>query len=122
MDDINLVTINISAGEIVQPGSIIEIQASHPVDHRSAHGAIRLFKGGAPVNVVMKIEDKGHGVKLHTEGVEPGRYDLVVTELLDAKGKRLADRIAIPFAMAPFNGKLHQDRERGSNRCWRTRR
>jgi hypothetical protein len=57
----------------------------------------------------MKIEDKGHGVKLHTEGVEPGRYDLVVTELLDGKGKRLADRIAIPFAMSPFNGKLPPD-------------
>jgi hypothetical protein len=44
MDDVNLVKINISGGEIVQPGSIIEIQTSHPVNHRSAHGAIQLFK------------------------------------------------------------------------------
>jgi len=106
MDDANVVTLNLSAGEIVQPGSCLEIRASRPVDPRSAQGAVRLLRGGVPVNATPKIVEKGRVLQLHTGAFEPGRYELVVTELLDVKGKCLADRLAVPFAMVPLSGEI----------------
>src|SRR5215831_19956561 len=106
MDCDDMVKINFSAGEILQPGASLEIKAAHSVDPRSAQGAVRLLRGGVPISATVRMQKQDRVLQVATDGLDPGSYELRVTELLDVKGKRLAGGLAVPFAMIPISGQL----------------
>jgi hypothetical protein len=102
----DLVTFNIAAGEVLQPQSTIELSAPRPIEPRSAQGAIHLIRGGVPVRTELELSRRGRGAVVRTGPLDPGAYVLTVSELLDAKGGRLAGRVEIPFSVAPIAGKV----------------
>lgn len=106
MKNSEMVTINISAGEIIQPGSVIELSAAHPIDPRSAQGAVTIAQCGAQRPLTVKLTKRGKVLHISTEGLDPDSYELVINELLDAKGDRLVEHLSIPFALVPITGEI----------------
>ena len=53
---------NVTADEIVAPGSIIELTFSAQVDPQSAQGAIRVVRGCEPLGTSIKLSDRGRVV------------------------------------------------------------
>src|SRR4051794_23782531 len=100
------VSFNIAAGEVLQPQSTIEVNASRPIDPRSAQGAIRLTRGCSSVAAAVELVKGGRVARLRAGGLEAGAYVLTVSELLDRKGGRLTSRVDIPFSVVPISGKL----------------
>ena len=100
---------SVTAGEVLQPGTTIELRASRSVDPRFAQGAVRLVARGSSRAVNAGVSARGRLIRLSTEGLAPGAYDLVVSELLGAKGERLVERMVIPFVIAPVSGKVPSD-------------
>jgi hypothetical protein len=104
-----MVTLNIAAGEVLQPHSTIELSANRPIEARSAQGAVHLTRGGAPVRTELELRRRGRTAVVRTEPLEPGGYVLTVSELLDEKGGRLTDRVEIPFSVVPIAGELPRE-------------
>jgi hypothetical protein len=100
------VTVNISPGEIVQPGTIIELSAPRAVDPRSAQGAVRLRDGGEVYRAIVSVAKRGRVLRIPTDALPAGSHELVVDELLDVKGERLVDRLTIPFHVVPLSGRI----------------
>jgi len=100
MNDMDVVSKNIVAGEVLQPAATIELRFARPVEPRSAQGAIRI-SAGAPKPVDIQVHDDGLTVAVDVGELPAGAYQLVVSELLDAKGRRLVDRDYTPFVIAP---------------------
>ena len=102
-------TFNIEGGEVLQPQATIELQASRPIDARSAQGAIRLSRGCTRVDVAVELRGRGRVAAVRAEELAPGAYVLTVAELLDSKGGRLAGLVEVPFTVAPVAGELPKD-------------
>ena len=102
-------TFNIEGGEVLQPQATIELQASRPIDARSAQGAIRLSRGCTPVDVAVELRGRARVDAVRTEALPAGEYVLTVAELLDSKGGRLAGLVEGPFTVAPVAGELPKD-------------
>jgi hypothetical protein len=100
------VTVNISPGEIVQPGTTIELTAPRAIDPRSAQGAIRLRQGGQTSRAIVSVAKRGRVLRIPTDDLPAGSHELVVDELLDVKGERLVDRLTIPFHVVPLSGRI----------------
>ena len=103
------VSVSVTPGEILQPGTTIEIRTGRAVDPRFAQGAIRLTSRASGRPVTVGVSAKGRLLKLSTEGLAAGKYDLVISELLGAKGERLVDRRVIPFVIVPISGDVPKD-------------
>ena len=99
-------TINVSAGEILQPGATIEIRSTRAIDRRFAQSAVRLTRLGMPVPITVRVTARGRVLVVSTADLPPGSYELEVRELLGSRGERLIDRLAIPFAIVPVSGDL----------------
>ena len=74
-------TFNIEGGEVLQPQATIELQASRPIDARSAQGAIRLSRGCTRVDVAVELRGRGRVAAVRAEELAPGAYVLTVAEL-----------------------------------------
>jgi hypothetical protein len=105
-DTANLVAVNVTAGEILQPGAPIELRAGRPIDPRWAQGAVRLLHRGAVQPVTVELTSRGRVMNVSTRHLGPGAYELVVSELLGAKGERLVERLVVPFSIVPMTGKV----------------
>ena len=99
-----LVSVNITAGEVVPPGSTIELRLARSADPRFAQGAVRLRERGSSRPIPIQLAARGRAIRVSTDGLRPGAYDLIVEELLGAKGERLVDRLVIPFSIVPISG------------------
>lgn len=106
VDTTGLLTVNITAGETLQPGSLIELRAVLPIHPRWAQGAVRLVKGGSSQPVTVKLAARGRVLTIPTGQLGPGAYELVVSELLGTKGERLVDRLVVPFSVVPISGQV----------------
>ncbi len=102
MDDRNHATANIVPGEVLQPGASIELALGRPADPRSAQGAVSLLPSRGPLDVRLLKRGRVLGVRL--TDLPSGAYELVVAELLDRKGQRLVEHLALPFVIAPISG------------------
>lgn len=102
-------TVNVVPGEILQPGSLIELRAAHPIHPRWAQGAVRLIHGGSSQRVTVTLAARGRALRIATGRLEPGGYELVVSELLGTRGERLVDRLVVPFSIVPISGHVPPD-------------
>ena len=100
---------NVTADEIVAPGSIIELTFSAQVDPQSAQGAIRVVRGCEPLSTSIKLSDRGRVVTVRLGDGAIGGCALVISELLGPKGEILIDRYRLPFSVVPISGKVPDD-------------
>lgn len=103
------VTVNITAGEILPPGASIELKSVRAIEPRWAQGSLQLFHHGAPHPLTVEVAARSKTIRISTQQLEPGAYQLVVSELLGAKGERLVDRLVVPFSIAPISGDVPRD-------------
>ena len=96
----------VTANEVIPPGSTIEIEVAGAADPQSAHGAIRVMRGCAPVPFTIEVAKKGRAILVHLNEDTIGSCVLTIKELLGAKGERLVDQFVLPFAVIPISGKL----------------
>ena len=106
VDTASQLTVNIVAGEILQPGSPIELRAAQPMHPHWAQGAVHLTHGGSPRPITVKLAARGRVLTVPTGELDPGAYELVVSELLGTKGERLVDRLVVPFSIVPISGQV----------------
>jgi Subtilase family len=97
---------SIVADEIVAAGSSIELTFPTPVDPQSAQGAIRILRGCEPVKSRITLEKRGRVVTVSLDDGAIGSYEIVISELLGAKGEQLVDYHRLPFAVVPIAGKI----------------
>ena len=102
----DMITVNITPGEILQPDATIELAAARTIDPRSAQGAVRLTRGGERRPVSVRLAKRGRTLLVRTAGLPAGAYELTIEELLDAKGRLLADRLVVPFLVIPLAGEV----------------
>ena len=99
-------SVNITADEVIAPGSTIELAFAAPVEEKSAQGAIRVTCGCEPRSVRIEVAKRGRLVRVNVDETVLGACRLVIAELLGAKGERLVDAYRLPFSVAPLPGKL----------------
>ena len=99
-------SVNITADEVIAPGSTIELAFAAPVEEKSAQGAIRVTCGCEPRSVRIEVAKRGRLVRVNVDETVLGACRLVIAELLGAKGERLVDTYGLPFSVAPLPGKL----------------
>src|SRR6185436_4149314 len=100
---------NITADEIVAPGSTIELAFSAQVDAQSAQGAIRVVRRCEQVSTNIGLSNRGRVVTVRLDDAVLGACELVISELLGMKGKTLVDRYRLPFSVVPISGKVPAD-------------
>ena len=99
-------SVNVTADEVIAPGSTIELAFAAPVEEKSAQGAIRVTCGCEPRSVRIEVAKRGRLVRVNVDETVLGACRLVIAELLGAKGERLVDAYGLPFSVAPLPGKL----------------
>lgn len=95
----------ITANEVVQPGSTVELVLSGSADPQSAQSAIRVTRGCDIVPVTIDVGKKGRVILVKLDDTI-GALTLTVKELLDAKGTRLVEQFSLPFSVIPITGKV----------------
>src|SRR5262245_9555536 len=102
-------TANITADEIIAPGSTIELTFSAAVDAQSAQGAIRVVRKCERVSTHIVLSNRGRVVTVRLDDAVLGACELVIAELLGTKGESLVDRYRLPFSVVPISGKVPGD-------------
>ena len=110
------VTVNITPGEILQPGAAIELRAGRPVDPASPRARSGSRPVRRPVRSPSGSRPRGRVLRLATEGLAPASTTSSISELLGAKGERLVDRLVIPFLIVPISGEVPSDAARRARR------
>ena len=101
------VKLSISAGEVLRPGTTIELNAPRPIDARSAQGAVCVGHRNEPARRAMvEVRKRGRLLAVPTDGLPPGPHELTIDELLDTKGGRLVERLVVPFQVVPLSGRV----------------
>lgn len=95
----------ITANEVVQPGSTVELVLSGSADPQSAQSAIRVTRGCDIVPATIDVAKKGRVILVKLDDTI-GALTLTVNELLDAKGTRLVEQFSLPFSVIPITGKV----------------
>lgn len=98
------------AGELISPGSDLEIRTSRPVDRKAARSAVVLQKDGRILAIAVTIDSTDTIIRVSTKNLGTGRFRLHLHELLDANGKELVKYIMVPFALIALTGKVPGDR------------
>ena len=90
-------TVNIDPDEVIAPSTVIEVHTSRAMDPRSAQNALTL--AGHPVTV--ELAKRGRVARLTVpHELPPGRHRLLVSELLDTKGRTLEESLVHPFVVS----------------------
>lgn len=103
------VNANITADEIVAPGSTIELTFSAPVAAQSAQGSIRVAHRCEQVTTSIGLTNRGRTVTVRLDEATLGACELVITELLGLKGQSLVAHYRLPFSVVPISGKVPAD-------------
>ena len=99
-------SVNVTADEVIAPGSTIELTFDAQVDPKSAQGAIRVTSGCEPRSVRSQGRQTRPPRPRQRRRDRAGRLPLVIAELLGTKGEQLVDTYRLPFSVAPLSGKL----------------
>ncbi|KAK3311838.1 peptidase S8/S53 domain-containing protein [Apodospora peruviana] len=94
------------AGEVVAPGADLVIHVARPVNKQIAEAAIALQKGGNSVPAPFTCNAEDGTLKLCTEDLTPGRYNVRVRELVDEKGKEIVGNLEIPIRIERLRGQV----------------
>ncbi len=97
---------NVTADEIVVAGRPIELTFSAPVDAQSAQCAIRVERKRERLGTRIELGKRGRGVSVYLNESGLGACELVVSELLSTKGKKLVEQYRLPFSVVPISGKI----------------
>ena len=97
---------NISANEVIVPGTTIELTLEGAVDPQSAQAAISVTRGCTAVPFTAEVAKRGRVILVTVEASVLGACELRVAELLGAKGERLVDEFRVPFSVVPIAGKV----------------
>ncbi len=100
------IRVNISANEIVQPGTPIELTPNGTADPQSAQAAIRVTRGCTDVPLKIEVAKRGRSIIVRLPDDALGSYQLTVRELLGPKGERLVDEFLLPFSVIPITGQI----------------
>ena len=95
-----------TAAEFLALGTTISIKASVPVDPRSARSGISVHQGQEQYGAEVTLADGDKTINVSTKVLPTGGYDLVISELLEAKGERFPKLIVIPFKLDKLAGKV----------------
>jgi len=98
--------LNISANEIIASGSTIELALASAADPQSAQGAIRVMHGCEALPATITVAKRGRLIVIRLGGAPVGPFELVISELLGAKGERIIDQFRLPFSVVPVSGKV----------------
>ena len=97
------IEISIEPNEVVVGDPRLEIQARSPLDPETARGAIALVSAHGQVS----LSRNGQVARFDPEnGLPPGPQTLLVEELVSARGRRLSDRIEVPFFVSDSRAKV----------------
>jgi hypothetical protein len=102
-------TFSFTSGEVIAPGTTIELRSARPLDPRSAQGAVTLRNACRTVDGVMALGARGRVVTVATDSLPPGAYELRVGELLDTKGGRVAEPTTATFVVGALRAQLPQE-------------
>lgn len=97
---------SVSANEIVQPGTPIELTLAGAAEPQSVQASIRVRRGCTDVALTVELAKRGRTIILRLPDDAMGSYQLIVRELLGAKGERLVDEFILPFSVIPITGKI----------------
>lgn len=98
-------SLSFTPGEIVAPGTLLEITSDRAVDPRSAQGALRVRPArGAWLGTDVRTAKRDRVVQIATDGLPPGAYELAIGELLDTKGGRIAEPVTVGFIVGALVG------------------
>lgn len=94
-------TLNLSftPGEVIRPGTSLQLHSRRPVEPRSAQASLRVRQGHRHLPVIVRVENDGSTVHVPTADLSPGAYELAVGELLDTAGERLTEPLLVPFVV-----------------------
>jgi hypothetical protein len=95
---------NVTANEVIPPGTAIELSLSGAVDPQSAQAAIRVTRGCTTLPIKIEVAKKGRVVLVRLDEESIGAFVLSVKELLSQKGERLVDSFSLPFSVIPITG------------------
>ena len=97
---------NVSANEVIVPGSTIELVIEGTVDSQSAQAAISVKRGCTEVRFTLVVAKRGRVILVTIDPSVIGGCELRVAELLGLKGERLVDKFFLPFSVVPIAGKV----------------
>jgi len=100
------ISANITADEVIAPGTTIELTFSAEVDAQSAQGAIRVQRRCEQVAATVTLAKRGRLATVQLDDAAIGAHSLIVSELLSAKGEKLVDSYRLPFSVIPVTGKI----------------
>lgn len=108
MDDVS-VSCSISSDEIVAPGTQIQLTLEAPVDPQAVQASIRLMRGCSVIPVGVTLAKRGRAVDIQLPQDEIGAFDLIVSELVSIRGKRLAHDYRLRFSVMPISGTVSRE-------------
>ncbi|QMW38909.1 hypothetical protein AFCA_002270 [Aspergillus flavus] len=98
----NEVEISIIGGEVIAPGSQIQIHVPRPVDFRSARSAVTITKDGRNIFAPISVEQGGAIISICTRDLGHDTFYLQIDELLGKNGEDLLHHQKIPFCIHPL--------------------
>ncbi|GAQ03422.1 hypothetical protein ALT_0743 [Aspergillus lentulus] len=96
------VEFSVMGGEVLAPGTEIDIHAPRPVNPQGARSAVIVTQDGRNVFVPVTVDQGGTTIRICTEHLGQGSFYLQVDELLDNNGKELLHYQKIPVSFHPL--------------------
>ncbi|KAH8645562.1 peptidase S8/S53 domain-containing protein [Tricladium varicosporioides] len=94
------------AGEIIRPGTDLELRTTRPFDPDIARAAIVFQQDGLNIATPFTIDEKSGTIKVSTKGLGPGKYQLRIHELLDTENKQIVNHMVIPLGIDDLVGEV----------------
>ena len=80
-------TFSFGEGEIILAGTVLELTTARPVSTDTAQKGVILEKDGKSLGPQVTAE--GSVIKVQTQGLGTGRYQIRISDLKDVQGKNL---------------------------------
>ena len=97
------IDVSVDPYEIVLGSPSLEVKSRSPLDPETARGALSL---GAHRSTVTLSDDGLTATAVPEGDLPPGPHTLIVEELVSTKGKRLTDRLVLPFFVSDSRAKV----------------
>jgi len=104
MFSMSAIKLSFTPGEIIAPGTTLELRTSRAVDPESAKVTVRLFKAGKQVPIVATTQ--GNLIRIPTDNLSPATYQVSVGKLLDSQGNPLTEPTVVPVVVGGLRGSI----------------
>src|SRR5947207_7938006 len=95
-------------GEIMAPGTTLEIYTPRPVDSKSAEDAVRHYSGGNALKTSIAVDKKV--LKISTQGLVSSNYQLRIGKILDNNRQPINDdTIVVAFVIGSMFGRVPKE-------------